>query len=554
MERRTQDAWQRARTIIEGPTMPAFPAPTRRNFLLASVALTVASATRLPAFAAPVRGGTATLLLSAEPPVLTTIANTAFNSVYVSPKVIEGLLTYDFELNPQPLLAKEWSVSPDGLAYTFHLRESVKWHDGQTFTSADVAFSIKTLKEVHPRGRNTFLNLVDVETPDPLTAILKLSKPAPYLITALASSETPIVPRHIYEGTKVTENPANLAPIGTGPFKFKEWVRGSHLVYERNPEYWDQPRPYLDQLIVRFIPDAAARSIAIETGEIDLAPSTPVPLSDLERLKEVPGIAFEQRGYQYANGVSRIEFNLERPFFKDIRVRQAFAHVIDRKVILNTINYGYGAAIPGPINPNLAKWYDGDLKTYPIDLAAAEKLLDEAGYPRGSDGVRIRINLDYVPSGETYPRGSEYIRQALAKVGVDATVRSQDFATYTKRIYTDRDFDFAFEGMSNLFDPTVGVQRLYWSKNFKPGVPFSNGSAYSNPKVDALLEAAAIEVDAKKRVDQWREIQQILVEDLPAIDIASQPELTIYNKRIADHTVGGEGVSGSLAYAYVVAA
>ena len=534
--------------------MPAFPAPTRRNFLLASVALTVASATRLPAFAAPVRGGTATLLLSAEPPVLTTIANSAFNSVYVSPKVIEGLLTYDFELNPQPLLAKEWSVSPDGLVYTFHLRDGVKWHDGQAFTSADVAFSIKTLKEVHPRGRNTFLNLVDVETPDPLTAILKLSKPAPYLITALASSETPIVARHIYEGTKVAENPANLAPIGTGPFKFKEWVRGSHLVYERNPDYWDQPRPYLDQLIVRFIPDAAARSIAIETGEIDLAPSTPVPLSDLERLKTVPGIAFEERGYQYANGVSRIEFNLERPFFKDIRVRQAFAHVIDRKVILNTINYGYGAAIPGPINPNLAKWYDGDLKTYPIDLAAAEKLLDEAGYPRGSDGVRIRINLDYVPSGETYPRGSEYIRQALAKVGVDATVRSQDFATYTKRIYTDRDFDFAFEGMSNLFDPTVGVQRLYWSKNFKPGVPFSNGSAYSNPKVDALLEAAAIEVDAKKRVDQWREIQQILVEDLPAIDIASQPELTIYNKRIADHTVGGEGVSGSLAYAYLATA
>jgi len=534
--------------------MPAFPAPTRRNFLLASVALTMASAARLPAFAAPVRGGTATLLLSAEPPVLTTIANTAFNSVYVSPKVIEGLLTYDFELNPQPLLAKEWSVSPDGLTYTFRLRDGVKWHDGQAFTSADVAFSIKTLKEVHPRGRNTFLNLVDVATPDPLTAILKLSKPAPYLITALASSETPIVARHIYEGTKVAENPANLAPIGTGPFKFKEWVRGSHLVYERNPDYWDQPRPYLDQLIVRFIPDAAARSIAIETGEIDLAPSTPVPLSDLERLKAAPGIAFEERGYQYANGVSRIEFNLERPFFKDIRVRQAFAHVIDRKVILNTINYGYGAAIPGPINPNLAKWYDGDLKTYTIDLAAAEKLLDEAGYPRGRDGVRIRINLDYVPSGETYPRGSEYIRQALAKVGVDATVRSQDFATYTKRIYTDRDFDFAFEGMSNLFDPTVGVQRLYWSKNFKPGVPFSNGSGYSNPKVDALLEAAAIEVDAKKRVDQWREIQQILVEDLPAIDIVSQPELTIYNKRIADHTVGGEGVSGSLAYAYLATA
>jgi peptide/nickel transport system substrate-binding protein len=539
--------------VFEGRHMTAFLAPTRRSFLLSSVALGVTMATRLPALAEPVRGGTAVLLLSAEPPVLTTIAHTAFNSVYVSPKTTEGLLTYDFDLNPEPLLAREWAISDDGLRYTFKLRDGVKWHDGQPFTSADVAFSIKTIKEVHPRGRNTFLNLVDVETPDALTAILTLSKPAPYLITALASSETPIVPRHIYEGTKVAENPANLAPIGTGPFRFKEWVRGSHIVYERNPEYWDQPRPYLDQLIVRFIPDAAARSIAIETGEIDLAPSTPVPLSDLERFKTLPNLAFDTRGYQYSNGVSRIEFNLERPFFKDVRVRRAFAHVIDRKVIRNTINYGYGEPISGPINPNLTKWYVADLKTYPIDLAAAEKLLDEAGYPRGSDGIRARINLDYVPSGESYPRGCEYIRQALAKVGIDATVRSQDFATYTKRIYTDRDFDFAFEGMSNLFDPTVGVQRLYWSKNFKPGVPFSNGSAYSNPKVDALLEAAAIEVDATRRVQQWREIQQILVEDLPAIDIVSQPELTIYNKRVADHTVGGEGVSGSLAYAHVAA-
>jgi peptide/nickel transport system substrate-binding protein len=527
---------------------------TRRSFLLSSAALGAIAVTGTTVHAAPSRGGTATLLLSAEPPVLTTIAHTAFNSVYVSPKVTEGLLTYDFDLNPLPLLAKQWAISDDGLRYTFKLRDGVKWHDGKPFTAEDVVFSIKTLKDVHPRGRNTFLNLVDIETPDPLTAILVLSKPAPYLITALAASESPIVPRHLYEGTKVAENPVNLAPVGTGPFKFKEWIRGSHIVYERNPDYWDQPRPYLDQLIVRFIPDAAARSIAIETGEIDLAPSTPVPLSDLDRLKGVDGLAFETRGYQYSNGISRIEFNLEKPVFKDIRVRQAFAHVIDRKVIRNTINYGYGEPIPGPINPNLAKWFVADLKTYPIDLAAAEKLLDDAGHPRGSDGVRLRLNLDYVPSGEPYSRGSEYIRQALAKVGVEVTVRSQDFATYTKRIYTDRDFDFAYEGMSNLFDPTVGVQRLYWSKNFKPGVPFSNGSAYSNPKVDALLEAAAIEVDPKKRVEQWREIQGILVEDLPALDIVSQPELTIYNKRIADHTLGGEGIAGSLAFAYVATA
>lgn len=535
--------------------MASFIRPTRRGFIgLSAAALGAAMIGGSPAKAAPTQGGSANFVLSAEPPVLTTIAHTAFNSVYVSAKTTEGLLTYDFDLTPKPLLATEWTISPDGLTYTFKLRAGVKWHDGNPFTSADVAYSINTLKEVHPRGRNTFANLTEVQTPDDLTAVLVLSKPAPYLISALAAAESPIVPKHIYDdGTKPAEHPTNLAPVGTGPFKFKEWVRGSHIVYERNPEYWDAPKPYLDTLIVRFIPDAAARAIAIETGEIDLAPGTPIPYSDLARFETLPNIGFETNGYQYANGISRIEFNLERPIFQDLRVRQAFAHVIDRNVIVNTIQYGYGKAIAGPINPNLSKWYVADLKTYPIDIAAAEKLLDEAGYPRGADGIRFKLTHDYVPSADTYKRGAEYIKQALAAVGVEVTVRSQDFATYTKRIYTDRDFDFAFQGFSNLFDPTVGVQRLYWSKNFKPGVPFSNGSHYSNPKIDELFEAAAVELDDAKRVEQWKQIQAIIVEDLPDIGISSQPEITIYNKRVADHTVGAEGNAGSLANAYIVA-
>jgi peptide/nickel transport system substrate-binding protein len=538
--------------------MHHFLRPTRRQFLAASasgLALTMLSRPRATlAAAAPKQGGTATFLLSAEPPVLTTIAHTAFNSVFVSAKVTEGLLTYDFDLAPRPLLAREWTVSDDGLRYTFKLRDGLKWHDGKPFSSADVAYSIATIKEVHPRGRNTFLNLVDIQTPDPLTVTLVLSKPAPYLITALAAPETPIVPKHLYEGsTKPAENPVNAAPVGTGPFVFKEWVRGSHIVYERNPDYWDAPKPYLDRLIVRFVPDAAARAAALEAGEIDLAPATPIPFSDLERFEQLEHIGLEKQGYQYSNGISRVEFNLEKPYFQDVRVRRAFAHVIDRNVVHDTINYGYGATIPGPINPNLSKWFVGDLKTYPIDIAAAEKLLDEAGLKRGDDGIRLKLNHDYVPSGETYKRGADYIKQALAAVGIEVTVRSQDFATYTKRIYTDRDFDFTFNGMSNLFDPTVGVQRLYWSKNFKPGVPFSNGSKYSNPKVDELLEAAAVEIDHEKRYEQWRAVQEILVEDLPDIGIVSQPEITLYNKRIAGHTVGAEGASGSLADAYIVA-
>jgi peptide/nickel transport system substrate-binding protein len=524
--------------------------PSRRTFFgLSAAAMGVALSGGLPAAyaAEPKRGGTLTIVISAEPPVLTSIATTAFNTVLVSAKVTEGLLTYDFDLNPQPQLATAWSVSPDGLKYTFKLRPNVKWHDGKDFSADDVAFSIKTLKEVHPRGRNTFGNLADVETPDPLTVVLVLSKPAPYLISALAASETPIVPKHIYDGTKADQNPANSAPIGTGPYIFKEWQRGSAVIYERNPNYWDQPKPYVDKLVVRFITDPAARTIAIENGEVQLAPSTPVPYSELTRLQGLPNLGFEKRGYAYSNGVSLVAFNLDRPFFQKLEVRQAFAHVIDRNVIHKIINYGFGTPIVGPIAPGLAKWVDPNLKALPIDIAAAEKLLDTAGFPRGDGGIRQKINLYYVPSGDTYTRGSDYIRQALAKVGVAVTVRSQDFATYTKRIYTDRDYDFAFQGFSNLFDPSVGVQRLYWSKNFRPGVPFSNGSHYSNPKVDALLEAAAVEVDPVKRVDQWRQAQEAIVADLPDINMVAAPELTIFDKRVVDHTVGGDGVWGNLA-------
>ncbi|MCK1441694.1 ABC transporter substrate-binding protein [Bradyrhizobium sp. 48] len=527
--------------------------PSRRQILSWAGALAAAAGTN-PGYAAePRRGGTLSLLLAAEPPTISAVAHTAYNTVIVAAKVQEGLLTYGFDLTPKPQLAVGWDVAEDGLSYVFKLRPGVKWHDGKDFTSADVAFSINALKSMHPRGRSTFANVSEIRTPDPHTVVLVLAKPAPYLLSAFAAAETPIVPKHIYENAgPVDANPANNAPIGTGPFVFKEWVRGSHILYEKNPAYWDAGKPYIDRLIVRIIPDAIARVTAIETGEIQLAPNSPIPLSDAERLKALPALAFETNSYQYTNTISRVEFNLDRPIFRDVRVRRAFAHAIDRKVIRDVVNYGYGKIIVGPVSASLTKFYVDDLKSYPFDLKAAEKLLDEAGYARGADGIRFRLTHDYVPSGDLYRRGADYIKQALAKIGVEVTVRTQDFPTYTKRVYTDRDFDFTFNGMSNLFDPTVGIQRLYWSKNFKPGVPFSNGSHYSNPEVDRLLEVASTEADPKKRYDEFAAFQRILAEDLPDFGVLSSGEFTVYSRNIDGHTVGADGVSGNLADVHFV--
>src|SRR5690606_7650941 len=138
-----------------------------------------------------------------------------------------------------------------------------------------------------------------------------------------------------------------------------------------------------------------------------------------------------------------------------------------------------------------------------------------------------------------------YFVQALAKVGIKAELRTQDFATFVKRIFTDRDFDIAIEGMSNLYDPTVGVQRLYWSKNFKVGLPFSNGAKYENPEVDRLLEAAAVEIDPAKRLDLFNQFQRLVVEDLPALDIVTPATITVSDRRVQGLKVGGEHLWGN---------
>jgi peptide/nickel transport system substrate-binding protein len=533
-----------------------FPAPvwSRRAILgsLAATGLAPLGAQRANATAR--HGGTLTVLIDPEPPVLLTVANTAGASLYTSSKTNEGLLTYDFNLNPRPQLATSWSVSEDGLEYTFKLRSGVRWHDGQDFSSADVAFSIETLKQVHPRGRSTFANVSTIRTPDPLTAILVLSRPAPYLLTALAASETPIVPRHLYEGTQAASNKLNNAPIGTGPFRFKEWVRGSHITYERNPDYWDKPKPYIDHLIFVVMPDPSARSAALESGSVDLAPGAPVPFSDLDRLSKIPRLRFVTDGYQYINSVARVEFNLDRPYLAKRAVREAIAHVVDRETILQVPFFGYGEIALGPISPQLKHFAAPDLPFYRHDPKQAEQLLDQAGYPRGPDGVRLRLTHDYLPYGDSFPRVADYLKQSLRRIGIDVTIRSQDFAAYIKRVYTDRDFDFTINSMSNLFDPTVGVQRLYWSKNFRIGVPFSNGAHYINPEVDRLLESAAIETNAARRLQDFTDFQRLVIQDLPDITLATMYYATITDRKVIDHTVGADGVAGNLADVYIDAA
>lgn len=523
---------------------------TRRSLGRAAFALALMSGSGIVQSAeAPPRGGTINYLIEAEPPTLVTIAHTAGGSTRISPKITEGLLTYDSDFKPLPVLATAWEVSPDGLRYTFRLRQGVKWHDGRDFSAADVAYSLKLLKESHPRGRGTFANVTEVQTPDPYTVILLLSQPAPYLLAALDASESPIVPKHVYEGTDVLTNKNASSPIGTGPFLFKEWVKGSHVLLERNPNYWDPGKPYLDRIVMRFIPDEAARAAAFEAKELDIGGGPPVARSDIARLVALPHLAGETRGYEYNGAFTQLFFNFESPILRDKRVRLAIAHSIDQDLLLETVWYGYGTVATTAVSPNLKPFHDPSIPRYGYSVAKTNKLLDEAGYPKKSDGKRFSLRLFNNPY---YGKGAaDFLRQALTKIGIGVELQIFDFSTYINHTYTVRDFDLTIEALANTFDPTLGIQRIYWSKNFKVGLPFSNASHYANPEVDRLLEAAAVEPDISKRTALWHDIQKELRADVAAVDLIAPQGVTIYNRRLKNHTTSVVGINSSFADVYL---
>lgn len=498
-------------------------------------------------------GQSITIALNPEPPVLVCFANTSATSVVTSTKIIEGLLEYDHQLKPQPQLATNWQVSEDGLRYTFELRQGVTWHDGAPFSADDVVFSIQTVRKYHPRGAATFAHLESITALDSHTVVLELNRPAPYLLLALSAGETPILPAHRYTLEQALQNPLNNAPIGTGPYRFKEWVRGSHLIYERNPNYWLESQPQVQQLIFRMIPDSAARFNGFKSGAIDLGADSPVALSEIKNLSQSGHIAVTTRGYEYNAIITALEFNLDREELAKPEVRQAIAHALNRDQIKQIAFYGYADTTVAPISKKSFPHYHLAIDDpYPYDIKRANQLLDEAGYPKQSNGFRFQLQLHANPFNTGFKRTAAYIRSTLARIGIQAILHDQEPGSYIRSVYTQRDFDLTVSGVSTMFDPTVGLQRIYWSKSFTPDIPFSNANHYQNPEVDALLEAAAIEMDEIKRAELFKAFQHIVVHDIPSIALVQVNDVTLSHHRVRGFDTTAAGVQGNLAQLEVI--
>jgi peptide/nickel transport system substrate-binding protein len=512
--------------------------------IIASVGLTGAAL-------AQKRGGTLVQLTSPEPPTLASYINTSLAVPQVTGKIYDGLLEYDFNLKPQPSLAESFEVSPDGKTIAFKLRKNVKFHDGTPFTSADVQFTfMEVLKKVNPRGIGSLRELEAVDTPDPYTAVFRLANPTPYLIMALSGADAPIIPKHIFSVGDIRNHPNANKPIGTGPFKLVEWRKGEFIRLDRNPDYWRPGMPYLDRVVVRFIPDASTRTALLEKGEAHLAGYGSVPFDQAKRLATNPNIEVTTKGYEMFSIVESLTFNTTRKPFDNVKVRQAISYGIDRQFIVDNAYFGYAKVATGQISSNFEKagFYTNQVKNYsaPDGLAIAGKLLDEAGFPKKENGTRLELTLDTTAGyGEYYQRSAEVVQQNLARIGVKVNIRSEDVPTWLNRVFTQYDFDMTQVGLANLADPVLGAYRALHSVYIKKGAVFTNNSQWSTPHTDELMDKAARELDPVKRGALYKELQQLAAEAAPAVWVLETQFPTAYNKSFKNVIVSPQGLQGS---------
>lgn len=496
--------------------------------LLGAVSLAVTSMTA-PAFA---DGGTLVIASTQVPRHLNGAVQSGIATAVPSTQIFASPLRYDENWEPQPYLAESWEVSEDGLSVTLNLVQNATFHDGKPVTSEDVAFSIMTTKENHP-FKSMFAPVESIETPDAHTAVIKLSKPHPALLLALSPALAPVLPKHVYgDGQDAKSHPANSAPIGSGPFMLEEFTPGEAVVMKKNPNFFIDGRPKLDEIIIRIIKDPSALLIAMENGEADMYPFM-AGSQEIKRLEKAEHLGVTTEGYAAVGPINWLAFNTASEKLSDVRVRQAIAYAVDREFITKALHRGVSAPQRGPIIES-SPFFDETIPAYDVDLDKAKALMAEAGYADGMD-----LTIDYIPGPKEQQQSlAEYMKSQLKKIGINVTVRAApDFPTWAGRV-GGHDFELSMDVVFNWGDPVIGVHRTYLSSNIRPGVIWSNTQQYANEKVDEILNAAAVEADPAKRKALYAEFQQMVAADLPIYWINALPYHTAYDKKLQNVPTG----------------
>jgi peptide/nickel transport system substrate-binding protein len=511
---------------------------------LLSGILAAATVVALLACSPPEQGGSVPRSSAAEPAYgdilvegsigdasnLIPLLSTDSTSHAISAMIFNGLVKYDKDVNVVGDLAESWEITRGGLEITFHLRRGVRWHDGKPFTAADVLYTYQvTVDPKTPTAyAGDFLKVKKAETLDDHTFRVTYDKP---FAPALMSWSVGILPQHLLKGRDITTSPLGRRPIGTGPYRFKEWVTGQKIVLTANPDYFEG-RPYIDGYILRIIPDMATMFLELRANGIDR-----MGLTSLQYTRQTENALFrrEYNKFRYLSfAYTYLGYNLRNPLFADKRIRQAIAYAVDRDEIIAGVLLGLGQPATGPYKPGT--WaYNGKVRTYPYDPAKARSLLAEAGW-KDSDGDGV-IEKEGRPfafeiltnqGNEVRGKCAEIIQRRLDEVGIRAKIRVVEWSAFVNDFINKRKFDATILGWTIPMEPD-----LYdvWHSS-KTGPQELNFVSFANPEADALIVRARETFDTALRKRCYERIQEILAEEQPYLFLFVPDALPIVHARI----------------------
>jgi peptide/nickel transport system substrate-binding protein len=432
-------------------------------------------------------------------------------------QVYSTLMALDADAKPYPDLAESVEISKDGLTYTFKLRSGVKFHDGTPLSAEDVKFTIERLKD--PKTGYSYsaqlTPIKTVEVVDPLTVKMTLSEPSGPLLINLAFPGSSIVSKKIVE----SGHDLNAEPIGTGPYKFVSYQPRTVIVMERNPDYYEKPKPYIERLEYHIISDATAITTALQAGVVNF--SNVIPAKDWESIKANPHLtAAPIEGGRWF----WIMVNNTKPPFDNPKVRQAVAYAIDRQAIVDAVFYGLATPILGGVVPSWNWGYAPQVKVFSpnADPAKAKALLAEAGYPNGFDAMFL-VGSDWPQLIAIAP----IVQENLKAVGINVKIETMGSTEYMDKVWGGANYQLSdMYWLSPLADPDD-----FTTLNYKCGSPMNPQKSCSKA-MDAVLDEARTGVTQDARKDAYARMQKLSMEEMPLIPLVSAMILTAYTDHL----------------------
>lgn len=471
--------------------------------------------------------GTLSFLIESSPNNLDLRQGTDAQSERVGTLIYDALVRKDEHFNLQPWLATSWE-RPDALTWVFHLRDGVQFHDGKTLTADDVAWSIHSMQDgtlITAKG-GAFGDVDAVTVRDPLTVAVHTKKPYAGLLFNLSDGLFGVV-------EKGAGRDEGLHPVGTGPYKFVSQLQDKDVVVERYAGYW-AGATHIPRIRFEVVPDTITTALEMKKGSGD-AESNVLTLDMVHALQGLPNLRTESGAGSvviYAN------FNVNDPALRDKRVRQAIACAIDRPALIEALWRGQARLADSLLPPgHWARANDTDLPQYNYDTARATRLLDEAGMKPDKNGIRLRFTLK-TSTDETTRLTAQVMQQQLRAAGIEMSIRSAEFGTFYADITKGAFQMYILRWIGSNEDPDI-FRYAYATASFPP--KGGNRGRYSNPRVDALIDAAAAETDQDKRRADYAQIQQILAEDLPGIMLYYPNNEVVHSSRLTNVKVNPGG-------------